>query len=207
MRKKSNQPDIQRVIELQELLLAFHAVDRKVFIPPSIDKAENDIAHSFSLAMLAWFLSPHFPNLDVGRMVQLCLAHDIVEVYAGDTFSYDGQAASSQKERESQALARLEEEWADFPGLINAIKEYETLQSEEAKFVYALDKLQPAIMDYLNEGRIWRKLNITFAKFIAEKEKKIPVSPEIYDYYQQLLAILKENLHLFPQDQKLERVR
>jgi putative hydrolase of HD superfamily len=199
MRKtEAKQPTIQRVIELQKLLLAFHAIDRKVFIPPSVDKAENDIAHSFSLAMIAWFLSPHFPNLDTGKMMQLCLAHDIIEVYAGDTFSYDSQATLDQKERESQALTRLEGEWVDFPGLIGCIKEYETLVSEEAKFVYALDKLQPAIMDYLNEGRIWHKLNITFAKFIAEKEKKIPVSPEVYEYYQQLREILEENLHLFP---------
>ena len=197
---KPKQPDIRRIIELQKLLIAFHAVDRKVFIPPTIDKAENDITHSFSLAMMAWFLSPHFPGLEVGRMMQLCLAHDVVEVYAGDTFSYDDQAALTQKDRESQALSRLEREWADFPDLLGSIKEYETLKSNEAKFVYALDKLQPAIMDYLNEGRIWHKLNITFAKFIAEKEKKIPISPEVYDYYQQLRDILEENLHLFPSD-------
>lgn len=197
---KPKQPDIQRIIELQKLLLAFHAVDRKVFIPPTIDKAENDITHSFSLAMMAWFLSPHFPGLEVGRMMRLCLAHDVVEVYAGDTFSYDDQAALTQKDRESQALSRLEREWADFPDLLGSIQEYEMLKSNEAKFVYALDKLQPAIMDYLNEGRIWHKLNITFAKFIAEKEKKIPISPEVYDYYQQLRDILEENLHLFPSD-------
>jgi putative hydrolase of HD superfamily len=196
--RELTRPDIKRVVELQEFLLAFHAIDRKIFIPPSIDKAENDIAHSFSLAMMAWFLSPHFPGLDTGKMIQLCLAHDVIEVYAGDTFSYDGQAVLDKKERESRALVRLEKEWADFPDLIHAIKEYETLRSKEAKFVYALDKLQPAIMDYINEGRIWHKLDITFAKFIAEKEKKIPVSPEVYDYYQQLRTILEDNLHLFP---------
>lgn len=40
-RNKTQQPDVRRIIELQELLLAFHAIDRKVFIPPSIDKAET----------------------------------------------------------------------------------------------------------------------------------------------------------------------
>jgi putative hydrolase of HD superfamily len=195
---KAKQPSIQRVIEFQEFLLAFHAVDRKVFIPPSIDKAENDIAHSFSLAMMAWFLGPHFPGLDTSKMINLCLAHDIIEVYAGDTFSYDSKAVVGQMEREAEAFIQLKHEWADFPALIDAIKEYEALQSPEAKFVYALDKLQPAIMDYLNEGRIWHKLNITFDKFVAEKEKKMPVSPEVYDYYQQLRTILEEKLHLFP---------
>jgi hypothetical protein len=53
-------------------------------------------------------------------------------------------------------------------------------------------------MGYLNEGRVWHKLGITFAKFVAEKEKKIPVSPEITEYYRELKDILDENLHLFP---------
>jgi putative hydrolase of HD superfamily len=198
MKKAPKKPTIRRVMELQDLLLAFHAIDRKIFIPPSVDKAENDITHSFSLAMIVWFLSPHFPSLDASKMIQLCLAHDVIEIYAGDTFSYDSQAVSTQKKREELAFTRLSEEWADFPGLLGSIKEYESLLSEEAKFVYALDKLQPAIMEYLNEGRVWHKLGITFAKFVAEKEKKIPISPDVYDYYQELREILEGNLHLFP---------
>jgi putative hydrolase of HD superfamily len=198
MLDNTSQPAIQRLIELQQLLLDFHAVDRQVFIPPTIDKAENDIAHSFSLAMLAWFLSPHFPELDANKMLRMCLAHDIVEVYAGDTFSYDDEAVLAKSEREAQAQAKLAAEWADFPELIRAIQEYEESQTPEAKFVYSLDKLQPAIMDYLNEGRIWRRLNITFSKFVAEKEKKMPVSPEVYKYYQQLRQILENKPHLFP---------
>ena len=198
--QQASKPNIQRLIDLQEMLLAFHAVDRKVFIPPTVDKAENDIDHSFSLAVMAWFLSPSFPQLDVGRMLKLCLAHDMVEIHAGDTFSYDSKASLDQQDREYKAFKKLGKEWADFPGLTQAITEYEERQTEEAKFVYALDKIQPAIMDYLNEGRIWHKLGITFAKFVGEKEKKIQVSPEITDYYHQLRDILEQNLHLFPKN-------
>lgn len=198
MSQSSKKPSIERLIELQKMVLSFRAVDRKVYIPPSIDKAENDIDHSFSLAMLVWFLAPHFPNLDMSKMIRICLAHDLVEMYAGDTFSYDDQALVGKEDREQAALARLRKEWADFPELIAAIEEYESRQTAEAKFVFGLDKLQPAIMDYLNEGRIWHKLGITFSKFVAEKEKKIPVSPEITEYYYQLRDILDQKLHLFP---------
>ncbi|HUD05788.1 MAG TPA: HD domain-containing protein [Candidatus Saccharimonadales bacterium] len=195
----TNKPAIKRIIELQSMLLVFHSIDRKVCIPPTIDKAENDIEHSFSLGMIAWFLAAYFPHLDANKLIKLSLAHDIVEVHAGDTFSYDKGATKSQKDREQQAVVRLKKEWADFSGMIEAILEYEDGKTEEAKFVYALDKLQPAIMDYLNEGRNWRRLGITFAKFIEEKEKKIPRSPEITEYYHELCSILEINLHLFPQ--------
>ncbi len=191
-------PDMQRLIELQEMILAFHAVDRKVFIPPSIDKAENDIDHSYSLAMLAWFLTPSFPHLDQAKIIQLCLAHDVIEVYSGDTFSYDNKAIVGKGDREHQAFLKLKEDWADLSDLIASIVEYENRETAEAKFTFALDKLQPAIMDYLNEGRVWHRLNITFSKFVAEKEKKVLVSPEIYEYYKELREILDDKLHLFP---------
>lgn len=194
-----SKPTVKRIIDLQSMLLVFGSIERKVCIPPTVDTAENDIDHSFSLAIIAWFLAPSFPHLDVGKLIKLSLAHDIVEIYAGDTFSYDKEAIRDQKDRERKAIVKLKRNWADFPDLTDAITEYEKGQSEEAKFVYALDKLQPAIMDYLNEGRIWHKLGITFAKFTEEKEKKIPTSPEIAEYYHELYSILEKNLHLFPQ--------
>jgi putative hydrolases of HD superfamily len=191
-------PNIERLVELQKLLLALVAVDRMVYIPPSLEVAENNVEHSFSLAMMSWFLAPHFPNLDVSKLTQLCLAHDMLEVYCGDTFSFDDQAVEGQKEREAIAVARLKNEWADFPALNQAIDEFEEGKTDEAKFVQAIDKLQSALMDYLSEGRAWHKLDITFDKWVATKDKAILISPEVAEYYQQLKDILVKNPHLFP---------
>lgn len=41
------------------------------------------------------------------RAVQLVLLHDLVEIYAGDTFLYDTVAAADQAERETAAAQRL----------------------------------------------------------------------------------------------------
>lgn len=169
-----------------------------VYKPSGLEVAESDIEHSYSLAMLSWFLSPHFPNLDAGKLIQLCLAHDVLETYCGDTFSFDDEAIIGQKDREAVAIASLKKDWQDFPALHAAIDEYEASETHEAKFIQALDKLQPAIMDYLNEGRPWHKFGITFEKFLSVKEAKMAISPEVNEYYQQLKGILANNPQLFP---------
>lgn len=175
----------------------FAGVDRKVFMPPAAEIPENDVEHSYSLAMLCWFLAPQFPELNVGKLLQLCLAHDVVEAYCGDTFSFDSKAVSGQKDLEAVAFANLQKDWQDFPALIDAITEYEDRATPEANFVVALDRFHPVLMDYLSEGRSWHKLNITFEKLMAIKDQDL-ASSEIAEYYNQLKEILKENPHLFP---------
>lgn len=200
----STQPDIHRLLDLQKLLVSFGAVKRMVYLPPTADVAESDVEHSFSLAMLSWFLAPHFPHLDAGRLTHLCLAHDMLEAYCGDSFSFDAQAVADQADREAAALSRLKKEWADFPALTEAVDEYEARQTDEAKFVTALDRLHPILMDYLCEGRSWRKLGITFDKLMEIKDHQMSLSPEIAAYYGQLKAILLSEPHLFPTKAQLQ---
>ena len=166
-------------------------------MPPAAEKPESDIEHSYSLSMLCWFLAPQFPQLDVGKVLQLCLAHDVVEAYCGDTFSFDKQAVAKQQDRERQAFATLKKEWQDFPALIESIAEYEARNTPEAKFVVTLDRFQPILMDYLSEGRTWHKLDITFEKLMAVKDDDLTTS-EVAEYYNQLKEILKKNPQLFP---------
>jgi hypothetical protein len=83
--------------------------------------------------------------------------------------------------------------------MLQAIKEYKSRKSPEAKFVYALDKLIPAMMNYLGDGHVWKEHGISLDMVMAEKNKKIPVSPEINDYLAQLFELLKANPQLFPQ--------
>lgn len=191
-------PDIQRILDLQKLLVAFAGVDRKVYMPPEAQVPESDVEHSFSLAMLCWFLAPQFPQLDLGKLLQLCLAHDLVEAYCGDTFSFDSQAVAGQQKLEDDAFATLKNEWYDFPALIESITEYEARETPEAKFVVALDRFHPILMDYLTEGRSWHKLDITFEKLMTIKDKDLAIS-EVGEYYGQLKEILLKNPQLFPE--------
>jgi putative hydrolase of HD superfamily len=191
-------PDISRLIQLQQLLLEFRAIERRLHIPPGLDKFENDAEHSYALAMTAWYLAPHFPKLDRDLLLRYALAHDLVEVHAGDTYAYSDNVTLEQKrKRETKAVERLAADWQDWPDMVEAVQAYETRADEESKFIYALDKIIPALMDYMNEGRGWRHNGITFPMFVEEKNKKIPISPDINAYCQELIAILESQQHLF----------
>lgn len=195
-------PSIHRLAELHELLLQFQAVERHVcYADKNIERAENDAEHSYSLTITAWFLSRHFPELDQNTVISISLAHDLVEVHAGDTSVFaDNKTLAGKAERESQALSQLADEWADFPELIEAMRTYKQRESEEAKFVYALDKLMPVILNYVHKGYSWRKHGITLAQLHDTKKEKLKAHPAIHDYYLRLYKLLRQNPHFFAPD-------
>lgn len=192
-------PDIQRLVELQKLVLSFQAIERHVcYVSDTLKRAENDAEHSYALALMAWFLCDHFKDLDREVVLRCALAHDLIEVYAGDTSVFAATAKlSSKPQREADALQRLAAEWPDFPDLIQSMQEYETRANDEAKFVYALDKIMPIILNYAQQGKGWRKHNITFERLHETKKSKVRADPRISYYYDQLCALFVEQPGLF----------
>jgi putative hydrolase of HD superfamily len=192
-------PNVQRLIELQALLLKFSATERRLDVPPDFKKQENDTEHSYNLAIAAWFLSEYFPELNRDQLIRLALVHDLVEIYAGDTYFYAEEAERLSKiERESKALERLDAEWPDFPGLTATIHAYEQKDSAEAKFIYALDKIMPIMVIYLGEGHTWHKEGITHDQLHTAKLPKVSASPEVTEYYNQLHDLLLQHPRYFP---------
>lgn len=197
---KMKRPDLLRLLELQKLLQAFGSVDRVVerdhggYMRP-----ETDVEHSYNLAMTAWFLAPHFPQLSSDKVIRYALVHDLVEVHAGDTYIY-GSAAdlASKHNREAAAAKQLAKEWADFPDIHELIGSYEARDTAEGRFVYALDKLMPVFAIYIHEGYTWKKEGITVAMLDAAKRNKVALSPEIQPYFEDLMQLLLGSPHLLP---------
>ena len=166
--------------------------------PKPSERAENDAEHSYALALTAWFLCGYFKELDRDRVLRCALAHDLVEVYAGDTSVFaNAEKLSSKPQREAEALQRLAGEWSDFPDLIVCMQEYKARASNEAKFVYALDKIMPIILNYAQQGKGWRKHNITFEQLHDTKKVKVQADPRISQYYDQLCTLFAEQPELF----------
>jgi putative hydrolases of HD superfamily len=152
------------------------------------------------LAVTAWFLSARFPELDRDLLIRISLAHDLIEVHAGDTFAFADKATVRTKAlREAAAMELLETEWPDFPELLAALRMYHEKNTPEAKFVYALDKIMPMMVVFLGQGYSWHKFGITHAHQHEVKASKVAVSPEIKEYYDQLYQLLSEYSHYFPE--------
>ena len=186
-------PSIERIAQLQQLIADFAKIRR---VPELADnkQRENDVEHSYGLAMTCWYLHPFVaPDLDMGRILQYALAHDIVEVYAGDTYSFDSEALKTKDKREREALERLRTEWPDFSMPLVMAEGYMDKVDEEACFVKAVDKILPVLMFELNTDpkRAWRDHGITLA-MEADNKTSMRVSEYISPYYERLLNWLDE---------------
>jgi putative hydrolase of HD superfamily len=194
----TDRPSVQRIAELQQFIADFASIER---VPHLADKGrpENDAEHSFGLALTCWYLASHIaPQLDMARILKYALAHDTVEIHAGDTFFVDETGVSTKSDREDKAIEALKQSWDDdFAELADFAKMYKAKHDEEAKFVYAVDKLLPAIMVNLGEkSDFWKRHKITADK-MAEKKKNILVSDIVAPYYDQLLEWMKDSNHFY----------
>ena len=69
---------------------------------------ENDAEHAWHMAIMAYLLREYSNEpVDIGRVMLMCLIHDIVEIDAGDTYAYDADGLKTQKAREDAAKERL----------------------------------------------------------------------------------------------------
>jgi putative hydrolase of HD superfamily len=147
----------EAITRLGGLVLQFARIDRATAMEDGVTP-ESDTDHTVMLGVIACaFAQAYEPSLDIGKIAQFALAHDLVEVYAGDTDTY-GLATHDRKEdksaREATALARIQAEFgATLPWVPETIHAYESLESPEARFLKTLDKVTPKVTNLLNEGR------------------------------------------------------
>ncbi len=189
----TNYPSMDRLAELQQLIADFAKVER---VPHLADtgRRENDVEHSYGLAMTCWYLHDKIPaELDLSKILQYALSHDIVELHAGDTYAFDTEAMKTKDARERDALVKLRADWPDFEAITQFAEGYMNRENEEAKFVKAVDKLLPVLMFELtnNPKKAWQDRNISLEK---ERENKVTihVSEKLSPYYEKLLTWLDE---------------
>jgi putative hydrolases of HD superfamily len=126
-------------------------------------------------------------DVDLGRALSLVLVHDLVEIYAGDTYAYDAAGAAGQQARELEAADRIFSE--DLPADTGAYlrdlwDEFEAKVTPEARLANACDRLQAFLQNYLGKGRVWQENGITPERTFFRTEvarKTDPVFGELLD--------------------------
>ncbi len=189
---------LDKSLEFLKLLRDLEEVKRTIH--RNSERLENDVEHSYQVAMMSWFLADQFQlNLSREKLLSYGLVHDLVEVHAGDTPAYKNQEGVATKEaREKEALATLKRDYAHFPSLIDAILKYESKTNAESVFVYEVDKLVPALNIYLDDGYGWNKLGLELKKIKEEKRSKIKNTKELVSLLEETLARFeKEEARLF----------
>jgi putative hydrolase of HD superfamily len=195
------QQQANRLLELQSLLIQFMEIERLVFIPDGKfkNRFENDTEHSFNLAMLAWYLSQGYPNLDKNKIIQFALVHDLVEIYAGDVMAIGRTEKEEELKNtaEKNALVKLKNNWPDFQEMTDTIDNYERQDSPESVFVKSLDKIAPLLLQLLSEGKTWKFHNMSRHDIISHKDDKTKNSPEIHAIWNELKKIVMKHDEYF----------
>ncbi|MCJ2028405.1 HD domain-containing protein [Methylobacterium sp. J-043] len=132
-------------------------------------RRENSAEHSWHLAMFALVLGDLAPGLDLNRVVAMLLVHDIVEVDAGDVpihSAYDSVAlARVEAVAAERIFGLLPEPQRD--RFLALWQEFEAVETVEARFAKALDRLQPLLLNTLTEGGTWAENGLTEAQVMA----------------------------------------
>jgi putative hydrolase of HD superfamily len=189
------EPNAGRAISFMELLHAFQRIERVAHVPQK-DRRENDVEHSYLLAMLAWYLADSLKlSLNKDKILRYALAHDLVEVYAGDTyiFTEDQKEMDSKHQREHEAQLRIEKEFPEFGELNATIEQYEAKADEESVFVYTVDKLAPVITNYVQDGRTWKEMDVSFDQLVDNKRRRIGDEPYVRELLEQTIALIEKD--------------
>lgn len=180
---------LDKSLEFLRFIRKFEEIQRTIYRPD--DRKENDVEHSYQVAMMAWFLSSQFDlKLSVDKLLKYGLAHDLIEVHAGDTPAYSNHPVNtreSKKEREAKAVITIKNEFGDFKELVQIIEDYEQKLDEESLFIYEIDKIIPALNLYIDGGYGWNKLGLSLDEIKVEKRSKVFRSKQLVDLLEEAL--------------------
>ncbi|MBE6108247.1 MAG: HD domain-containing protein [Erysipelotrichaceae bacterium] len=162
-------------------------------------RRENDAEHAWHMAIMAYLLKEYAnEKVDIAKVIMMCLIHDIVEIEAGDTYAYDVEALSSQKEREDAAKEKIfgmlpEDQKQEMIALFDEFEAYETM---EAKYAHAMDNLQPLILNHSNDGGDWKEHGVSKEQVFGRQSKTRLGSKQLFEVTVELLNqnIKKGNL-------------
>lgn len=189
---------LEQILDFVGFINRLQRVERRILINNS-ERFENDLEHQYQLALVAWYLiKSEKLKLNLRKTIQYALAHDIVEIYAGDTWVFDDEHRKTKVERELAAVERIQKEFPEFSNLGQIIKKYEARQDKESRFIYALDKLVPILNIYLDGGRNWKRQKVSLQKITTKKLPMVTSSPIVRKYFDQIVRRLrKEEKNLF----------
>lgn len=154
-------------------------------------RQENSAEHSWHIAVMVPLLAEYAPSpdIDLARVTQMLLIHDLVEIDAGDTYCYDDAARQGQADREAVAARRVF-------GLLPADQaathlalwdEFEARETAEARFAVALDRIQPLIHNFRTQGRQWRRHGVHSEQVRRRMRPLREGAPRLWEYAEALI--------------------
>lgn len=176
---------INFIMEIDKL----KAVYRQTTVKEDNNRQENSAEHSWHIALAAIILQEYAgKTIDISRVIQMLLIHDVIEIDAGDLFAFEDQKNQEEQEiKEKKAAERLfsllpQNQAKEFKDLWF---EFEDCISNDACFAKAIDRILPLFINMRNEGGSWVKHSISKSQVLKRNLYLKEASPKLWDYVQE----------------------
>ena len=149
------------------------------------NRKENDAEHCWHMAVMAILMSEYAnEDIDLLHTISIILVHDLVEIYAGDTYAYDTKGNEDKREREIAAADKLfailpNDQRDKFRALWD---EYEEGVTPEAKFAASMDRIQPLMLNNASGGRSWEEHKVKASQVYGRNAKTAEGSESLWKY-------------------------
>ncbi len=148
-------------------------------------RKENDAEHAWHMAVMTVLLSEYAnEEIDVLRTMTMLLIHDLVEIYAGDTYAYDEEGKKTQKSRELAAADRLFQMLPEDQGkkFREIWEEFEAENTPESRFARTMDNLQPMMLNAATDGKSWADRGIRLSQILGRNKNTAKGSEVLWEY-------------------------
>lgn len=149
-------------MEPRKLLDALHTAERLKDATRHCDtsggRRESVAEHSWRMTLMAYLVSDEFPEIDLCKLLKMCLIHDLGEAFTGDIPAFQKTDANERREEKllSDWVAGLPEPYA---GEMAALyREMNARETTEAKIYKALDNLEAVIQHNEADIATWLPL-------------------------------------------------
>ena len=178
---------LEFIIEIDKLKQVFRNT-----ILMDASRKENDAEHMWHMAVTAMVLCEYSDSeeLNMLKVLKIIMLHDVIEIYAGDTFAYDVQGQVGKAERERKAADKIfgmlpEDQGIEFRNLWD---EFEDGITPEAKFACAMDSFMPVLHNYYTQGLQWQRLEVSSDKVLAKNKHIEKGSKFLWEYIKSIVA-------------------
>ena len=136
---------------------------------------ESVAEHSWRVTLMAYFVKDEYPDLDMNRVLLMCLIHDLGEAFTGDIPAFVKTEADEERESAllSQWVSSLPEPFRE--EMDELYREMDAQETAEARLYKALDRMETIIQH--NEAPISTWLPLEYEKNLVYGKEQCAFSP------------------------------
>jgi putative hydrolase of HD superfamily len=184
-----NESELTGVLEFLRQAEQMKTVKRSAFT--TTGEVESVAEHSWRVALMAMLVAPQFADIDAGRLVRMCLVHDLGEAIGGDipapeqarrlaNGAVEGKSAAERRDLLTlvDPLPRVQRD-----EIVGLWDEYEAAETPVAKLAKALDKLETILQHTqgTNPPGFDYRFNLEYGREHTERPPLIAAIREILD--------------------------